>query len=451
MGDSAPGPTPALALALPRRGVAVLVAVVLVVVATTVLVLTTRGGSGCTVATVLPARSPLLDTAGMAAQPDERLDTLTKAVDAMDAPIGDVRAGVGYDYDQWLHLYGVSGGVLAWTKNNAPVTYLDEESLAARWSLRPETRRTAWDASADRFLLLGLGARTSTSVGSFDLTSGRQRWCAELALHQRDGQPVATSFLASGDVLVALPGRGGITMTRLGAKQGQQVWHRTLTGVDRADFLAPIGDGVVVAGGAEEFRLADVNRTGPGGSVITAFSEKDGSTVWSWGGGADTVAHVVGITTDAVLVELRTPTGLQLVALSAANGALAWQRPLPEAAYSSTLRGETVLVKSAAQVVAYDATDGAERWSFPIPTDRTFFPYGFTLGLMPSLDADHVLVPTTTSLEVLDVVTGRHQDFSLPTDGVSTTYWPYQLLVTDHLIGVVTNTGGVLAERLPNR
>jgi hypothetical protein len=35
----------------------------------------------------------------------------------------------------------------------------------------------------------------------------------------------------------------------------------------------------------------------------------------------------------------------------------------------------------------------------------------------------------------------------LPTDGVSTTYWPYQLAVSGGLIAVATNTGAVVVRR----
>ena len=138
----------------------------------------------------------------------------------MGAPFGTVRAGVGYDYDQWLHLYAVSGGVLTWTKNNAPVTYLEDGTLTPRWSLRPATKRTAWDASADRFLLLDLAGSRPTTVGAFDLATGKPTWCAELAPRHRNGDPVATAFLGDGDVMVALPGKHGVVMTRLGGANG---------------------------------------------------------------------------------------------------------------------------------------------------------------------------------------------------------------------------------------
>ena len=86
-------------------------------------------------------------------------------------------------------------------------------------------------------------------------------------------------------------------------------------------------------------------------------------------------------------------------------------------------------------------------WQRAIPTKATFFPYGFTLDQMPSLDADHVLMPTTTALWILDVRTGTDVAYPLPTDGINTTYWPYQLVVTPNLLGVVTNTGAILAAR----
>ena len=83
-----------------------------------------------------------------------------------------------------------------------------------------------------------------------------------------------------------------------------------------------------------------------------------------------------------------------------------------------------------------------------MPTDRTYFPYGFTLAQMPSLDAEHVLMPTTGGLVVLDVRDGSQEGHPLPVDGISTTYWPYQLAVTSDAIAVVTNTGAVVARRV---
>ena len=436
-------------MAAPRRWVAG-VAVVVLAAAVTGLVLT-RGdetGPRCT-DKVLASRTPLLDPAGMKAQPDERLDTLVAAVSTFGRPFGEVLAGVGFDYGQWLHLYGVNGGVLAWTKNNAPVALLDAATLKPRWSLRPASSRTAWDVSADRFLLLDLDASAPTAVSSYDLGTGHRRWCAELGTAHADGDPVATAFLDSGDVLTALAAGDRIRVTRLAGTDGRERWHRELSGTGRADFLTPLTGDLALAGGVEEYRLAEPAPRSSAAPVITAFSTVDGRAAWTWASGADTAAHVVGVGGGRVLVTVRSRNGSRLLALDAKDGSVLWQRTPRNGAFEATLRGGVVLMRSPAGLDAYSVSEGRPLWALPVPKDRTYFPYGFVLDQMPSLDADRVLVPTTTALLALDVRTGTTTTYPLPTDGLSTTYWPYQLLVTDDLLGVVTNTGGVLARRAP--
>lgn len=435
-------------LTLPPRWLAALVAAVVVAVGAVVVisVVGDEDVTSCTDAR-LEASSPLLDVAGMEEQPDERLDVLTAAIGEMEPPFGEVIAGVGYDYDQWLRAYGVAGGVLTWTKNNAPVTLLDSETLEPRWSLDPASNRTAWDASRDRFLLLDLDEGKPTAVASYDLDNGSQEWCSELRTAHADGDPVSTTFVSGGDVLVALPGDDGMTITRLSGADGSQVWERLMTGVNRAAYLGALSSEVAVAGGVEAFRLAEQADPEAVGDAVTAFSVEDGRAVWSWDPGAGSAASVVGVGDGRVVAVVRSAAGVELVALDDEDGSVLWQVRTRGGAFDASLRGSVVLTKSPAGLVAYDARSGDERWRFPTPTDRTYFPYGFTLTQMPSLDTNHVLVPTTTSLQVLDLATGDAVEQSLPTDGVSTTYWPYQLLVTEDLIGVITNTGGVFARR----
>ena len=419
------------------------------VVAVAVVVLVHRGDSSvCGASKVAHPRNPLLDTTKMQQQPDERLDRLAAAVDAMPTPFGPVRAGVGFNYDQYVRAYGVTGGVLTWTKNNAPVTMLDESTLTPRWSLRPTSKRTAWDASPDRFLLLDLDAAKGTRVASYGLSSGTRRWCTDLGIAQADGDPVATTFLAGGDVVVALPAEGGgITLTRLAASSGHRLWRRTLATAGRADYLGPLDDTTFLVGGTEDFRLAPSPPVSPDTATITAVRAEDGSTAWTWSGGASTLAHVVGVAEGRVLVTQRTTSGTELLALDDEDGSVLWRVHPHDLAHEATLRGGTVVMRTAAGLDGYGARDGALLWRYPVATDHTFFPYGFTLASMPSLDADHVLVPTTTSLLVLDVRDASTTSYALPDDGIRTTFWPYQLLVTPSLLGVVTNTGGVIAER----
>lgn len=432
-------------LALPRWWVAVLVAVVLLATGVVVAVVRTQVAP-CRDELVASPRNPLLDEAGMRAQPDARLDTLAAAVDEMGAPFGDVRAGVGYDYDQWLHLYAVEDGLLAFTKNNAPVTLLDPDTLEPRWALRPDSARTAWDAFADRFLLLDLAAGEDTRVSAYDVDDGQRVWCVALDQEHTAGDPVSTTFLDNGDVVTALPDGDRIAVTRLSAGDGSELWGRSYDSLGGADYLGQLTDDLLLAGGAEEFRLAEQASDGAGGPVISALEVSDGTPAWSWSAADDAVAHVVGIDDRLVVVVERSPDGVRMLALSD-SGEEVWSVEPEDAAHESTLRSGVVLVKSPAALYGYDAQTGDLLWEQAVPTDRTYFPYGFTLGQMPSLDDDHVLVPTTTDLVVLDVHDGSTELHPLPVDGVSTTYWPYQLLATPDLLGVVTNTGAVLARR----
>ena len=86
----------------------------------------------------------------------------------------------------------------------------------------------------------------------------------------------------------------------------------------------------------------------------------------------------------------------------------------------------------------------ASGWRSAYSDRPQFFPYGFTLDAQPMLDAGHLLLGTTTAVRSLDLATGRMTSYPLPTDGINTTYWPYQLAVTGNLVTVVTNTGAVV-------
>ncbi|HET6167935.1 MAG TPA: hypothetical protein VFE07_13980, partial [Marmoricola sp.] len=185
-------------LTLPRWWFAAFAAFLLVVVAVVVVVVRTQVAP-CRDRVASAPRDPLLSTERMREQPDARLDQLTTSVDAMGGPFGQVIGGVGYDYDQWLHLYGIDGGMVAFTKRNAAVTVLDTgTSVSARWAVTPDSKRIAWDASDRVLLLLDLSAKDDTRVSAYDLVDGHRAWCTSLGQHQAAGQPVATTFLDGG-------------------------------------------------------------------------------------------------------------------------------------------------------------------------------------------------------------------------------------------------------------
>jgi len=423
---------------LPFLAVVLMVAVGVVVVVVKDRVSAPRCASTAKVASPLVAPTRFGD--------DDRLTTLATAVGRLGPPFGAVRAGVGFDYGQWLHLYGVPGGVLAFTKDNAPLTLLDGETLKPRWSLRPETKRIAWDVIGHRLVLLDLSATARTRIATYDLGTGRQAWCGTLTSKHRDGDPVSTAALVDGDLVTALRAGNRIRYTLLDGATGKQRWQHDVAGTGRADFVGPVPGHQFVAGGVEEYRLAQPDPDAPGGPLIRQLRNRDASTVWSWSADPGEQAHVVGLAYDRTIVTLRNASGTELMALSPSGSEL-WRIRPRDGAYQATLRADTVLMRTGSSLDGYDVETGKLRWHHDVPTDRTYFPYGFELGQAPSLSRDELLLPTTSSVVVLNLLTGRERVLPLPTDGIRTTYWPYQLVSTDHLIGVVTNTGAVLADR----
>jgi hypothetical protein len=420
----------------------------LIVLAAIVIVMVARHpGSATCGADAVTAPPEVLDSVAVMDQhPVANRDRLAAAVDAMGAPFGPVRAGIDDDYQQFLHLYGVPGGMLAWTKDNAPVSFLDSTTLKPRWSLRPTSARTAWDAGVNRFLLLDLSTTRPIDVAEFNLSTGSPRWCVQLAAKQRAGDPVGTAFLPGGDVVTALPDGDGIRLTRLAGSDGSTKWTWLSRTAGRADYLGTLSDRVLLVGGVEEYRLAIAPGGATGTATLTALDTTDGHPLWTWGTGTRAVAHIVGTVAGQAVIAVRTDSGTDLVGLGG-DGRELWKTHVAGTADQTSLRGDVLLVRSNNSLDAYDARTGKESWHRPLPTDRTYFPYGFTLDQMPSTDAEHVLMPTTMSLEILDLGTGRSSSFALPTAGLSTEYWPYQLAVTSDLIAVLTNTGAVVAGR----
>ena len=82
-----------------------------------------------------------------------------------------------------------------------------------------------------------------------------------------------------------------------------------------------------------------------------------------------------------------------------------------------------------------------------MPTSPQFLPYGYELASLPMLDEDHALVGGTTAMHTLDLRTGAMTRAALPTDGINTTYWPYQTAVSPGLIAIATNTGAAVVRR----
>jgi outer membrane protein assembly factor BamB len=399
--------------------------------------------------------SPFLDARERSEQPDRDRDALVAALTEAPAPFGEVVGAVGYHYEQWAQVDSFAQGVGVRTRDNPDFTMLDDRTLEPRWSVEVRARRSAYDASERRYLVATLPADRAPEVVALDAGSGARQWCTDL-----DGEPVgagdafATQFATDGGVVVLTGGaEGAERLTRLAGRDGEPVWtHRR--DADAGDFLGDLGQGVLLAGGEQHELLVDpvtlADRTA--GQALVAVSVRDGEQRWSRRTAAGSGLHVVGTDPDAGLAILEEwsggdrPRG-RLLALDR-DGETAWSvRPPGRLPFDATLRAGRVLVRSGTSWAGYDATDGRRLWQRRVPGRPQFLPYGFQLDSVPLLDGDHVLVGGTTALHTLDLRDGSMTAAPLPTDGINTTYWPYQLAATDRLIAVATNTGAAVVRR----
>src|SRR4051812_30886451 len=183
--------------------------------------------------TSLPAsksRSPFLDTEQRAEQPDKNRDTLVETLSKDPAPIGEVLGAVGYHYEQWAQVSSYAQGIGVRTRDNPDFTMPDDTTPGPRGSGQGDTKRSAYDASDERYLVATMPAGTAPDLVALDADSGHRRWCAHLGggvVHAAD--PFATQFLDDQGVAVLGPGSGSRErVVRLSGEDGSQTWARSL-------------------------------------------------------------------------------------------------------------------------------------------------------------------------------------------------------------------------------
>lgn len=402
------------------------------------------------------SRSPFLDAGGQAQEPDQHRDTLVRTLAADPAPVGPVVGAVGYDYQQWAQVSSYAQGIGVRTRDNPDFTMLDDRTLHPRWSVQVDTRHSTYDASDRRYLVATMPSKAAPDLVALDADTGHRLWCAHLdgpRVHGSD--PFATQFLSDQDVVVLGPGgHGRERVVRLAAKDGAVRWKRDVD-ADAGDFLGDLGDGMLVAGGRPQYRLVDAGDTGKrrAGTALVGLSAKDGLTEWTRPEPAGSDLHVVGAdpaSGSAVVQQWSNSSGVTRLEAIDREGHETWSVvPAAGRYFDAALRSGRVLVRVGDRWSAYELSDGHRLWTTTVPAKPQFLPYGFQLDDVPLLDPDHVLMGGTTGLHTLDLGTGRMTDARLPTDGINTTYWPYQLAVSDRLIAVATNTAAVVVRRDP--
>jgi outer membrane protein assembly factor BamB len=411
---------------------------------------------GAAVTEVSGARSssPFLGAADRASQPDGDRDALVAAFDAAPPPFGKVLGAVGYHYEQWAQVSAFAQGIGVRTRDNPDFTMLDDKTLDPRWSVRVETKRSAYDATDRQYLVATLPSKEAPTLVSLEAGNGERRWCAALsgsAVHAND--PFATQFLDDGDVAVLAPAKGERErLVRIDGTDGSQVWGRTLD-ADSGDFLGDLGEGRLLLGGREQFRLFDRDDIARRveGPALVAISARDGKTIWSRPAAAGSDVHVLGTAPDSGTTFVQEWNGetrsARLIAIDAEGNQDWYAVPARGASFDATLRSGRILVRAGNRWSAYAIAGGHLLWSRLLPERPQFLPYGFELDSIPMLDSDHALIGGTTALHVLDLRTGAMTSAALPTDGINTTYWPYQVAVSPGLIAVATNTGAVVVRR----
>jgi outer membrane protein assembly factor BamB len=403
------------------------------------------------------ATSPFLDAEERVQQPDGDRDAVVQALAEAPPPFGEVLGAVGYHYEQWARVSAFEQGIGVRTRDNPDFTMLDDESLEPRWSVEIETKRSAYDATDEQYLVATLPAKRPVELVSLDADTGERRWCTELEGGDpvRADDPFATQFLDDGDVAVLAPAGGDRErLVRIDGRDGSQVWQRTLD-ADSGDFLGDLGDGTLLLGGRAQSRLFDRDDVArrKEGATLVAVSASDGTTIWTKHADAGSDLHVLGTDPDSGTVFVQEWNGqtrsARLIAIGDEGNQEWYAVPARGGNFDATLRSGRILVRTESRWSAYAIEDGHLLWTRVLPDRPQFLPYGYELDSIPMLDPEHALVAGTTALHVLDLRTGAMTSAALPTDGINTTYWPYQVAISPGLVAVATNTGAVVVRRTP--
>jgi outer membrane protein assembly factor BamB len=253
--------------------------------------------------------------------------------------------------------------------------------------LKAGALRTAWSASLDGGPVTGPVAAWGIvfAVGgaparliALDLPSGRKLWEQSLpdgATLSRFSAPAVTR------TKVVVTDANGLVVALDGAS-GKGAW------VSRIPFPTPAG--CLAAGSGLFVATRPPDQTG--GHVIALWPE-DGAKVWSarlTAGAALPLAaregHVLAHGDDGTLRSLM-----------AADGSLAWERPLGKPAFGPVAADGLVLASLESELVALDPGSGAERWRFAAPSP---------LAVGPAVAGGRIYACTNAAVFSLEAASG---------------------------------------------
>ena len=224
--------------------------------------------------------TPFLDADERAEQPDPHRDALVGALAAAAPPYGEVVGAVGYHYEQWAQVASFAQGIGVRTRDNPDFTMLDDTTLEPRWSVAVETKRSAYDASAERYAVATMPTTAAPETVMLDADNGERVWCHTVGESAVGGDDtVATQFLANESLVVS--GRGpahpaGRRQRRGGVGPRGRGRRRRLPREASARVL-------LVHGGSPLFRLLDPDDLSErdGGTALAAIDEETGEVRWT--------------------------------------------------------------------------------------------------------------------------------------------------------------------------
>lgn len=389
---------------------------------------------------VVPAQSlerPLPQT-----EDDPRLARLVTAAEGWGE--GSVVGAVGYDYDRYIDLAALPRMFAVWRKDDPVMMTIDAATGDPRWGIRQAQVRHTWDASAERFMMLAAPQGEPIEVSSHAMDSGERRWCVRLDQPPVGADDPITTRVDEGNNVLVLAGKvGEQRLTMLAGDDGRVQWTRKPSGIDRGAYLSGEWSGVSVIGGRPTHELGEPPADSP--EVLAGINDK-GSVVWRHKVEAGATASVVGDLDGQVVVREAINGRHRLLMLDQATGREQWQVASVPATSDVAVRGSRVLIRTTNAIRALDIGTGKPAWRIPVRQQPQQFPYGFRLSSQPMLDGHTLLLGSTDALIEVDLRNGSQQRMALPVDGISTTYWPYQVVIAGPSLGVVTNTGAVVID-----
>ena len=320
--------------------------------------------------------------------------------------------------------------------------------------LQVDTKRSTYDASEDTYLVATLPKQGAPDRWHWTLHRRAPVVRLPRGSERREIDPLATALFEDGSSVVLGPGTGSKERVVRLDEEGDKQWEREVD-ADAGDFLGLLPDlsaAQVLAGGLAQFELADdqVLAERRAGTALVALDLRGGRTTWRRELPAGAACHVIGADDGVVVVAQRgdADSPERVIGLDE-QGAEMWSvDPGLGSPLDTTLRAGRVLVRNDSRLAALDARTGKQLWRRTLPTKPQFLPYGFQLADVPLLDDDHAVLGTTTGLRVLDLDTGRFTATApLPVDGINTTFWPYQVAISERHVAVATNTSAVILQR----